>query len=408
MYNLNGENVNDNPNGFSGNEPAGTPNPDNNAQMNYGQPAPEQQTYNQPENGPQTYDAPNANQQQAFNQTDYNPNSFNQNAYNQSAYNQPDYGQQAFNNGNTYNGNSYNAAPSYNLNGDAPKKSCVFGVLGLILGIAALPFGWFVPIIGIILGIAAIILSILGMGKNRDLRGAAIAGLIISILATIFSIGVIVYAVINVSKTLSNAGKELFDNSGITSDLDDFDFDSDSDDSDDYDDSDYSYGDDKEVPLDNVVLYSANDVTITATSIVYSYYDDSVIPEIKVTVENNTSNDLGISVDYCAINGVTMYGYISGDIAAGKKSNEELSISTDDFTLTGFDSIDNIKLQVSFYDSDTYDTLIDDGILDSFAILSIVSELQDTYDITITPADIIPENFNSAKALWDMVCRLKG
>lgn len=69
MYNLNGENVNDNPNGFSGNEPAGTPNPDNNAQMNYGQPAPEQQTYNQPENGPQTYDAPNTNQQQAFNQT---------------------------------------------------------------------------------------------------------------------------------------------------------------------------------------------------------------------------------------------------------------------------------------------------------------------------------------------------
>lgn len=166
------------------------------------------------------------------------------------------------------------------------------------------------------------------MGKNRDLRGAAIAGLIISILATIFSIGVIVYAVINVSKTLSNAGKELFDNSGITSDLDDFDFDSDSDDSDDYDDSDYSdysYGDDKEVPLDNVVLYSANDVTITATSIVYSYYDDSVIPEIKVTVENNTSNDLGINVDYCAINGVTMYGYISGDVAAGKKATKNLA-----------------------------------------------------------------------------------
>ena len=36
-----------------------------------------------------------------------------------------------------------------------------------------------------------------------------------------------------------------------------------------------------------------------------------------------------------------------------------------------------------------------------------VSELQDTYDITITPADIIPENFNSAKALWNMVCKLK-
>ena len=54
------------------------------------------------------------------------------------------------------------------------------------------------------------------------------------------------------------------------------------------------------------------------------------------------------------------------------------------------------------------DSLIEDGLLDSFAILSIVSELQDEFGISITPAEIIPENFNSAKALWDMVCRLKG
>lgn len=58
-------------------------------------------------------------------------------------------------------------------------------------------------------------------------------------------------------------------------------------------------------------------------------------------------------------------------------------------------------------DYETCDTLIDDGYLDSFAILSIVSELQDEYGIAITPADIIPENFNSAGALWEMVCRLK-
>jgi len=54
-------------------------------------------------------------------------------------------------------------------------------------------------------------------------------------------------------------------------------------------------------------------------------------------------------------------------------------------------------------DYETCETLID-----SFAILSIVSELQDEFDITITPADIVPENFNSAAALWEMVCRLKG
>lgn len=53
-------------------------------------------------------------------------------------------------------------------------------------------------------------------------------------------------------------------------------------------------------------------------------------------------------------------------------------------------------------------TLIDDGILDSFAILSIVGELEDTFDIKITPAEIIPENFNSAQALWAMVQKLQA
>lgn len=52
-------------------------------------------------------------------------------------------------------------------------------------------------------------------------------------------------------------------------------------------------------------------------------------------------------------------------------------------------------------------SLIDDELLDSFAILSIVSELEDAFDVEITPVDIIPENFNSAQALWKMVQRLQ-
>ncbi|MBR3052875.1 MAG: acyl carrier protein [Firmicutes bacterium] len=59
-------------------------------------------------------------------------------------------------------------------------------------------------------------------------------------------------------------------------------------------------------------------------------------------------------------------------------------------------------------DYETCETLIDDGILDSFAILSIISELEDAYDIRITPAEIIPANFNSARALYAMVQRLQG
>ena len=52
-------------------------------------------------------------------------------------------------------------------------------------------------------------------------------------------------------------------------------------------------------------------------------------------------------------------------------------------------------------------TLIDDHILDSFAILSLVSEIEDTFDVEVSPAELIPANFNSAKSSWEMLCRLK-
>lgn len=51
-------------------------------------------------------------------------------------------------------------------------------------------------------------------------------------------------------------------------------------------------------------------------------------------------------------------------------------------------------------------TLIDDHYLDSLSIISLVAELEDEYDITIPTVEIIPDNFNSAQALYAMVKRL--
>ena len=66
--------------------------------------------------------------------------------------------------------------------------------------------------------------------------------------------------------------------------------------------------------------------------------------------------------------------------------------------------LSEIKDDVDF---ETEDKLIDDGILDSFDILQIISALNDEYDISIPASEIIPENFNSAESLWDMVQRLQ-
>lgn len=66
--------------------------------------------------------------------------------------------------------------------------------------------------------------------------------------------------------------------------------------------------------------------------------------------------------------------------------------------------LEDIRPDVDFEDCTT---LIDDKILVSFDILSIISEISDAFDISVSPADIIPANFNSAEALWDMICRLR-
>lgn len=50
--------------------------------------------------------------------------------------------------------------------------------------------------------------------------------------------------------------------------------------------------------------------------------------------------------------------------------------------------------------------LIDDGILDSFDIVSVVAELCEEYDITITADMLEPENFNSAAAMLALVERI--
>lgn len=58
-------------------------------------------------------------------------------------------------------------------------------------------------------------------------------------------------------------------------------------------------------------------------------------------------------------------------------------------------------------DYETCTTLIDDHYLDSLAIISLVAEIEDEFDVQIPTVEIVPANFNSAKALWDLIVRLQ-
>ena len=47
--------------------------------------------------------------------------------------------------------------------------------------------------------------------------------------------------------------------------------------------------------------------------------------------------------------------------------------------------------------------LIDGKVLNSFSIISLISQIEEEYDITIRPKYLIPENFNSVAAMRALI-----
>ena len=71
---------------------------------------------------------------------------------------------------------------------------------------------------------------------------------------------------------------------------------------------------------------------------------------------------------------------------------------------TLYEILEDIQPDVDFK---TERALIDDHLLSSLSILSLVAELEDAFDVTIPAVEIIPANFASAEAMWEMLQRLQ-
>ena len=52
------------------------------------------------------------------------------------------------------------------------------------------------------------------------------------------------------------------------------------------------------------------------------------------------------------------------------------------------------------------DDLIGNGVLDSLDIVTLITEINSEFDVSIPAEEILPENFNSAEALYALICRL--
>lgn len=58
-------------------------------------------------------------------------------------------------------------------------------------------------------------------------------------------------------------------------------------------------------------------------------------------------------------------------------------------------------------DFETEEALVSDEVLTSFEIVSLIASISDEFGVEVTSEYLVPKNFNSAKALWNMICELQ-
>ncbi len=126
--------------------------------------------------------------------------------------------------------------------------------------------------------------------------------------------------------------------------------------------------------IEEAVVFDEDGIKITAKE----YTSDSIWGDgVKFLIENDTDQNIRVGCNALIVNNYMITDLFSTEVAAGKKTNETMNLSSSQLKAAGIDVIGQIEVYFHIYDSDTYDTIIDtDCIL-------IKTSLYDQMDTTV-------------------------
>ncbi len=139
----------------------------------------------------------------------------------------------------------------------------------------------------------------------------------------------------------------------------------------------------KQVSIEEQVLIDQNDVKITAKE----YVLDTIWGDgIKLLVENNSDKNVTVSCRALIVNNYMITDLFSCSVAAGKKANETLNLSSSGLKAAGISEVGQVEVYFHVYDSDSWD-----GIFDT-DVVTIKTSAFDSMDTT--PDDSGKELYN--------------
>lgn len=111
-----------------------------------------------------------------------------------------------------------------------------------------------------------------------------------------------------------------------------------------------------EVTIAEQVLFDQEGIVITATEFVE---DDIWGDGVKLLLENNSEKSVTVSCNALIVNNYMISDFFVADVAAGKKANEIMYLSSSELEAAGIDSVGQIEVYFHIYDPETYETILD-------------------------------------------------
>lgn len=109
-----------------------------------------------------------------------------------------------------------------------------------------------------------------------------------------------------------------------------------------------------EITIEEQVLVEQDGIRITALE----YVKDSIWGDgIKVLIENDSEKDVMVGCDALIVNDYMIHDLFGSEIAAGKKSNEVIYLSSSELKAAGIDTVGRVEIYFHAFDADSYDRI---------------------------------------------------
>lgn len=115
-----------------------------------------------------------------------------------------------------------------------------------------------------------------------------------------------------------------------------------------------------DVTIEEQVLVNQNDIIITAIE----YTTDSIWGDgIKLLIENNSDKNVTVGCTALIVNDYMITDLFSSNIAAGKKANETMYLSSSELKAAGIDFVGQVEAYFHVFDSDSYENIFNTDVV---------------------------------------------